>query len=263
LAGVNHRREPPGLPLGGAFLLEARQPLGVLGYGTDVFLKDEVLGGRGPEDLAEPPQGRGAPGGPACIAEILPQAKRFKAQLCGLEVVEGILPHPAQSANRFIGHFGSVTRGEIPRAHQAGQCEGVASGGFHPLPGFLGHPRGRAAPAALACFCQRAGEPSATRAGCIDPDEVLTVGGERTDELRPGTWTGAHSPDRDDLRMGFFSDRGHGAGLCVDRPSDLERGRLGHGGPPRACCGMRRRWLLGSAPAVPRRSAYPDGSHYV
>jgi hypothetical protein len=227
--GVDHRLEPPGLPLVCEGLLEARKPCGVLGYGTDVFLKDDLLGGRGTNDLAEPPQGSGAPGGPACIPDSLPQEKRFEPKRRGLEVVDGLFPRPAQIANRFSVHFGYVNRGEIPRAPQAGQFDGVSSIGCHPILWFLGEQRGRDDPADLAFCCPIAGEPIATRAGVSDKDEGGPFGWELTDEFITGPLTGANIPHRDDLRMVFFSDIGNGEGLFVDIQSDIDRGRLGHG----------------------------------
>jgi hypothetical protein len=229
LEGVDHRLEPPGLHLVCEFLLEAHKPFGVLGHSTDVFLKDDLLCWRGTDDLAEPPEVSGAPGGPACIPDILPQEKRFEPKLRSLEVVESIFTPPAQVANRFILHFGYVNRGEVPRAHQAGQFDGVSSVGFDPIPWFFGDQRGRDDPANLAFFGQIAVEPIPTRACFIDKDEVFTFGLELTDESIDVTLTGANIPDRDDLSAVVLSDIGNGNGLFVDIQSDIDRGRLVHG----------------------------------
>ena len=81
----------------------------------------------------------------------------------------------------------------------------------------------------MAFFCQRAVEPIPARACFRDTDEVLTFGLELTDECIDVTLAGTNIPERDDLRMVFFGDRGNGNGLCMDIQSDVKRARLMQG----------------------------------
>ena len=198
----------------------------MLGHGADVFLEDDWWCWRGTDDRAEPPQVSRAPGGPACIPDVLPQEKGFEPKLRGLEIVDGICTRPAQVPHRCILHLGHVDRGEVPRAHQTGQFDGVSSVGFDPIPWFSGDQRGRDAPADMAFFCPIAVEPIPARAGFIDKDEVLILGLELRDKLIDVTLAGTNIPDRDDLRVVFLSDRGNGNGFFVNIPSDVKRARL-------------------------------------
>jgi hypothetical protein len=147
----------------------------VLGHGADVFLRDDWLGWRGTDDLAEPPEVSRTPGGPACIPDVLSQEKRFEAKLRGLEIVDSIFTRPAPVTNRFILHLGHVDRGEVPRAHQAGQFDGVSAVGFDPVARLFGNQGGGDDPADIAFFQQVAIEPVAAGARFIDEDELLTL----------------------------------------------------------------------------------------
>ena len=51
---VHDRAEPPGGDLRVAFLRQALEPGSVFGDRPAIFLEDEVLGGGGPDDLAQP-----------------------------------------------------------------------------------------------------------------------------------------------------------------------------------------------------------------
>jgi hypothetical protein len=227
LEGVDHRPEPPGLPLLCECLREALKPFGVRGHSAAVFLEDEWLGWRGPDDRAAPPAGSRAPGGPACIPEVLPQEQRCEPKLRGLESVDGIFTGPAQVPNGFSCHLGHIDRGEGPRAPQAGEFAGGSAVGFNSLSWFFGDYRGRDDPADLAF--QRAGEPLPARACFIDKDEVLTFGLELTDEGIDVTLAGTDIPERDDLSVVFFGDIGNSNGRFVDSQSDVKRARLGPG----------------------------------
>jgi len=229
LEGLDHWPTPPGLYLVCAFLLEALKPCGVLGHGADVFLEDDLLGWRGTDDLAESPEVSRPPGGPACIPNVLPQEQRFAPKLRGLEIVDSIFTRPAQVTHRFILHLGHVDRGEISRAHQTGQLDGVSSVGFDPIPGLFRDQRRCDDPADMTFFRQRAVEPIPTRAGCIDKDEVFTFGLELTDECLDVTLTGPNISDRDDLRVVFLGNIGNSNELFVDIQSDVKRARLMHG----------------------------------
>ena len=84
------------------FLFQTLEAFGVFGDRPHVFLEDDLLRRGGTDDLAEPPEVGRAPGGPARIADILPQEKGFEPKLGGLEIADGIFTSPAQVPNGFI-----------------------------------------------------------------------------------------------------------------------------------------------------------------
>ena len=172
LERVDDRGEPPGLYWIYAFVFQTRQPFGVVGHRADVFVEHALLRRGGTHHFAEPPEGSGAPGGLARRTDIVPQEKGLEPKLRGLQITDDIFTRPAQVPKRFILHLGHVDRGEVPRASQAGQFASISAVSFAPIAGLFGDQRGRDDPADLACFCQVAVEPIATRAGCIDKDKA-------------------------------------------------------------------------------------------
>jgi hypothetical protein len=176
LERVDDGGEPPGLPLVCALLFQTRQPVGVVGDRAEVFLQDDLLRRGGTDDLAAPSEVGRAPGGPACVTDSVPQETGFQPPLRGLQITDGLFTRPAQVPHGFIRNRWDRDRGEVPRAHQAGQCEGVPTVGCDPLPGLCGEQRRGNAPADVAFFGARALEPIATRPRFRDKDEVGAVG---------------------------------------------------------------------------------------
>jgi hypothetical protein len=210
-------------------LFQTRQPCGVVSNRSDGFLEHELLRWGGTDALAAPAEGGGAPGGAARVTDIAPQEAGCEPQRRGREIVDGILTRPAQVPNGGILNRWDLDRSEVPRAHQAGQCEGVPPGGFDPLPGLFGAQRGGDAPADLAFLREGAGEPIAAWARVRDKDEGRTFGLQLPDEwidvplARPTVAKG------DDLGVVCFGDRGHGHGLFMHISPDGECTRLVHG----------------------------------
>ena len=185
--------------------------------------------GVGQTTSAEPPQVGRAPGGPARIADIVPEQKRFEPKLGGLEITDGIFTSPAEVADGFIFDLGDIDRGEVTRAHQAGQLDGVTTVGFDAVAGLLGDQRGGDDPAVVAFLRQIAVEPVATGSGFIDKDEVFGFGLQLADELIDVTLAGADGAEVDDLGAVILGDIGHGNRVFVDIHADVECARLGHG----------------------------------
>ena len=77
LEGLDHRSEAPGLHLLVECEFQTPQAFRLFGDGLDVFLKDHLLRGCGTDHLAEPAQVGGAPVGPPCRADIVPQHRRL------------------------------------------------------------------------------------------------------------------------------------------------------------------------------------------
>ena len=69
--------------------------------------------GVGQTTSAQPAQMRRPPGGPARIADILPQQKGFEAELGRLEIMERIFPRAAQVTNGFVFDRWDIDRGEV------------------------------------------------------------------------------------------------------------------------------------------------------
>ena len=61
LQSLDHREQPPGLHVLVECLLEPLEACGMFLYCSDVFLKNNLLRGRGTDDFREPPQVGRAP----------------------------------------------------------------------------------------------------------------------------------------------------------------------------------------------------------
>jgi hypothetical protein len=117
-----------------------------------VFLEDDWLGGGGANHLGEPSERGGTPMGAAGIADIGSQQKGFEPKLGGFEVLGGVLTGAGEIPNGFIFKLGDLDRGEITRAHQACELDGVAAVGFDAITGLFRDPRGRHDPARMTFF---------------------------------------------------------------------------------------------------------------
>ena len=96
------------------FLVQTPEALGVLRDGTDVFLKDDLLGRGGTDDFREPPEVGRAPIGPARIADILAEQEGFESELGIFEIADRIFARPREIPDCFIVHFGDIHGGEVP-----------------------------------------------------------------------------------------------------------------------------------------------------
>ena len=226
LQRVNHRAAPPGGDLLVAFLGQPLQPCGVFGDGPDIVLENHVLGGSGTDPLAQPPQGRRAPGGSACIPDILPQEQGFEAQLGRLEVVERLFTRAAEVTNSFGVDRWDINRGEVPRAYQARQWDGIPTIRFDTVAGLFREQGGGDDPATVAFCGQRAIEPIATGADFIDQDALLACGLQLPDERVDITLPRPDRAQGDDFRAIFLGDVSDCDGLFMDIHSDVERARL-------------------------------------
>ncbi len=120
-------------------LFETPQAFRVFGDRTDICLKDNLLRGGGTDDLREPAEVGRAPGGPARVADIMPEQEGFEPELGRLEVPQGIFTGAGEVANGFILHPRDIDRGEIPRPHQPSQLDRVPTVGFHTVARLLGN----------------------------------------------------------------------------------------------------------------------------
>jgi hypothetical protein len=170
-----------------------------------------------------------APGGMACIADIVPKQKGFETELGGLEIPQGIFTGAGEITNRFIFHRGDIDACEIPRAHQPRQLHGITTVGFHAVAGLLGNEGGRDDPADIAFVRQIAKEPIATGSRFIDEDQVLGFGLQPAHELINVALPSANGAQVDDLSVVSFGDIGHGDGVLVDIQPNIVCVRVLHG----------------------------------
>lgn len=108
------RAEPPRGDLLVEVRCQALEPVRVGGDRPDICWADEVLGGGGTDDRAQPAPGRRTPGGPAGIPAILPEQKGVEAALGRLEIVERLRSRAAPVTTRFGLGRGDLDWGEVP-----------------------------------------------------------------------------------------------------------------------------------------------------
>jgi hypothetical protein len=139
LERLDHRAEPPGDDRLWAFLRKTLEPFGVFGDRPDICLADDLLGGGGTDDLAEPAQVSRAPGGPTGRPDIMPQQNGFPAKLGRLKIVERLFASAAQVTHGVVFDRWDIDRREIPRSHQPRQLDRITPVGFHAVAGLCGH----------------------------------------------------------------------------------------------------------------------------
>jgi hypothetical protein len=76
------------------FLFEPLKMCAVFRHRPDVFLEDDLLRGRGTDDLTEPSQVGWSPGSLARIADIVAQKKGFETRLGRLKIAPRLGPTP-------------------------------------------------------------------------------------------------------------------------------------------------------------------------
>jgi hypothetical protein len=167
-----------------------------------------------------------APGGPARIPNILPQQKRFEPKLGGFESADGIFTGTAQVTNGFVLNLRDVDRGQVTRAQQPGQFDGISTVGFDPIPGLCGNQGGSDNPTDMAFLSEIAGEPIPTRPCFIDKDQMFAFGLHFPDEVVDIALACTNGAEGDNLSVVFLGNVGNGNRLFLDIHSDGERARL-------------------------------------
>ena len=110
---VNDRAAPPGGALRVAFLGQALASVRVGGDRSDLFWEDDVLGGSGTNDLAQPAQVGRAPPGPTSLPAIMSQQQGFEAERGRLAIVARSFPRTAQVTHSFVVDRGDIDRREV------------------------------------------------------------------------------------------------------------------------------------------------------
>ena len=137
LKRLDHWPLAPGVHVVLQFLLQTLQAFGVFVDRAHVFLEDNLLNRGRIDHFREPPEMGWAPGGPAGVADVVSEQKGFEPKLGGLEIADGIFTSAGEVTDGLIFHLGNINRGEVPRAHQAGQLCGITASGFHPVAGLF------------------------------------------------------------------------------------------------------------------------------
>jgi hypothetical protein len=78
-----------------------------------------------------------APIGPAGVADIVSESESFESKLGVLKIAEGIFTCPREVSYGFIFDFGDINHGEITRARQPSQWQGVPAVGVDAVTGLL------------------------------------------------------------------------------------------------------------------------------
>jgi hypothetical protein len=221
--------KPPGVDVFVACVCQPLAPFGVFGPGPDLCVKDAGLRGGGPHDLAEPTQGRWAPGGPAGRAAILPEPTGVEATFGRCQIVERSCTRTAQVTHGFGCDRGDIGRRERTGAPQPGPLDGIPTIGGDAVASLLGDSGGGDDPAVVAFLGQRAGEPGPTGSRCLDADQVWGVGLQRAHELIKVALPRANGAQIDDRSLVSFGDVGHGDGVLADSQPTLEWARVRQG----------------------------------
>jgi hypothetical protein len=232
------------------------------------FLEAALVRWGGTDHVGEPAQMRRAPRGVAGRAAIVSEPNGVAAALGGLASADGRFTRPAEVADGFIGHRGDIDRGQITRAPQARQVDGVIAVSLDALAGLLGQQGRGDDPTAGASVGQITSAPVATRRRFIDKDQVWGLGWHLPTEVITIGLPRAKGAEVDHLSGVILGDIGHRNRFFMDIHSDVQRARLAHGPPPSFCvsrmvsCTMRL-WLLASSPAMEPGVSLRIGSHYV
>jgi hypothetical protein len=157
------------------------------------------------------------------------QQKGFETAFGGLEIAQGILAGTTEVTNGFILDRRDIDRGEIARAHQAGQLHGVTTVGFDAIASLFGNQGWGDDPADMPPFREITIEPIAAGASLVDEDKMLAFRLKLADERVEVTLVGTDGAKIDDLGMVFFSHVGDRDRLFMDIQSNIERARLWHG----------------------------------
>src|SRR5262245_12188782 len=101
------------------FLLKPLEAFGMLLNRSDVFLKNNLLRGRGTDHFREPPQVGRAPIGPAGVADIVAEQKGFETEFGVFAITDDIFTRPREVANGFIWDLRDIDRRESACASEA------------------------------------------------------------------------------------------------------------------------------------------------
>jgi hypothetical protein len=225
LQGLNHRLQSPGCDLLLKFLIQSQEAFGGLSKRAEVFLEDELLSGGGTDDFGAPAPMSGAPRGVACRAEIVSEHKGFETELGGLEIAAGSFARPAEGAAGVIFPRGDIDGGQLTRAPQAGQLDGVTRVSLDAIAGLLGKQGRGDDPADVASCGKITREPGATRPRFLDKDQVWGLGWPLSNAWITSGLPGADGAEADDLGIVVVGDVGHGHRVLMDLQSEGKRAR--------------------------------------
>ena len=193
------------------------------------LLKDDLLRGRGTDDLREVPAVRIVPVGPTDIVQAESEEEAFQPELRILQGEPRRVAGPTQIADRFIIDRWHVHARQIPGPQQPRELDGIAAIGLHLVAGLLGNERRRDDLAGEALPRQIAMQDVAAGTGFVGEHQVRCLPLEAPDQL---VEVGLARPDRAD-EHGRVSAvalcMGNRDRILVDVQTDEQRSRLRHG----------------------------------
>ena len=226
LERLDDRMEAPGLHLRVACEFQTPQTCSRCSGRLDGCLKDQLWRGGGTDHLAEPAPVGGAPVGSPGRADIVSQHEGVEPQRGRLQVPQGLCPRSTQVADGCIVDRRDRDGGEVPRAPAPSQLPSLPTVGCDPVARPFGHQGGGDDPADRVLWRQRAIPPRATRASCVDKDQVFGLRWELPHQMVDGTLPRATSAEGDDLGVVIFGNRGDCHGFFMDIHANVERARL-------------------------------------
>ena len=138
LEGLDHRVQTPGFDVLVEFLFETLEAFGVFTDGADIFLKDDLLRGRGTDHLREPSQVGRAPIGPARVADIVSEQKGFETELGVFESLMASSRARVRSRIASSSTLGTYTAVRSPERASLASCTASLRSVLTRSPGFLG-----------------------------------------------------------------------------------------------------------------------------
>jgi hypothetical protein len=121
LQGADERAESPVLNLLPKLHFQSLQPFQVLLDCPEVFLKDDLLGCSGTNNLGEPPEMRRVPSRSPCVPDIVTQEEGLEARFGSLQISHRVVAGSRQIADGFIFDLRDVDAGEVSRTHESSE----------------------------------------------------------------------------------------------------------------------------------------------
>jgi len=232
LEGLHDGREPPGR---GTFMelgLEMGHAFRVLGDSVNIFLEDDLLGRCRADDRCEPSQVCLAPVRRAAVADVEAQEQGFETRLGSLQITHCILSCATKIPYRLVFEPGYINGGQIARAHEAGQLNGIASVGLDTVSRFAGDQRRSDHVTLIAFLGEVPIETVPAGTSFIDEDELLRLGLQPADELVDIPLAGTDATDKYHLGTAIVGRIGDRDKILMTDQTDEKRAILLHVRPP-------------------------------
>jgi hypothetical protein len=195
--------------------------------GSEVLLKDDLLRGRGADNLGKIAAVGIVPVGAAGVVEAEPKQEGLETMLGGLQIDERIFTGAGEITDGLVIDLRDVDGSEVPGSQKPGELESVATVGLDVIAGLARDERGSDDEA--IDLLRGEVEDVAAGTGFVGNEESGGLAREVAHELVDVGLTradGAHEDGFFGADLGGVGDRDR---ILVDIESDEEGGILGHG----------------------------------